>query len=627
MAEYKTDIRDGMKIDWDVPITMDDRLVLRADVYRPVKDGKYPAILTYGPYAKGLSFQEGYPSCWERMVEQHPDVPAGSTNKYQAWEVVDPEKWVPDGYVCVRVDSRGAGRSPGIIDHFSPRETKDFYNCIEWAAVQPWSSGKVGLNGISYYGINQWHVATLQPPHLAAMCIWEGAADWYRDMTHHGGILSVFWKNWYDMQVKTVQYGLGARGPKNPVTGVPACGDETLPEDELARNRVDLGGQILAHPLDDAFHKARSPVWSKIKVPFLSAANWGGQGLHPRGNFEGFLRAASRQKWLEAHGIEHWTHFYTDYGVSLQKRFFDYFLKGKKNGWDKQPKVQLQVRHPGEKFVERHESAWPIPRTKWTKFYLNPADRSLGTTPVKASTKLDYEALGDGLTFTSAPLGEPMEITGPSAAKLFLSSSTRDADVFLVLRVFAPDGQEVVFQGALDPHTPIGQGWLRASHRKLDRKLSTPYRPYHTHDEVQPLTPGEPVEIDVEIWPTSIVVPKGYRIALSVRGKDYEYPGPAARLSNMKNPMTGCGPFMHDDPQDRPREIFGGRNALHFAPSRTPYVLLPVIPPKSRPKAKPARRQAASVKVARPKRKPAKKTRQRVAKKVARRPTRRRARR
>jgi len=627
MAEYKTDIRDGMKIDWDVPITMDDRLVLRADVYRPVKDGKYPAILTYGPYAKGLSFQEGYPSCWERMVEQHPDVPAGSTNKYQAWEVVDPEKWVPDGYVCVRVDSRGAGRSPGIIDHFSPRETKDFYNCIEWAAVQPWSSGKVGLNGISYYGINQWHVATLQPPHLAAMCIWEGAADWYRDMTHHGGILSVFWKNWYDMQVKTVQYGLGARGPKNPVTGVPACGDETLPEDELARNRVDLGGQILAHPLDDAFHKARSPVWSKIKVPFLSAANWGGQGLHPRGNFEGFLRAASRQKWLEAHGIEHWTHFYTDYGVSLQKRFFDYFLKGKKNGWDKQPKVQLQVRHPGEKFVERHESAWPIPRTKWTKFYLNPADRSLGTTPVKASTKLDYEALGDGLTFTSAPLGEPMEITGPSAAKLFLSSSTRDADVFLVLRVFAPDGQEVVFQGALDPHTPIGQGWLRASHRKLDRKLSTPYRPYHTHDEVQPLTPGEPVEIDVEIWPTSIVVPKGYRIALSVRGKDYEYPGPAARLSNMKNPMTGCGPFMHDDPQDRPCEIFGGRNALHFAPSRTPYVLLPVIPPKSRPKAKPARRQAASVKVARPKRKPAKKTRQRVAKKVARRPTRRRARR
>ena len=202
-----------MCIEWDVPIEMDDGLVLQADVFRPITAGRYPVILSYGPYAKGLAFQDGYPSAWQRMVAEHPDVAYGSSNKYQSWEVVDPEKWVPDGYVCVRVDSRGAGRSPGRIDPFSPRETKDFYNCIEWAGVQPWSNGKVGLNGISYYGINQWHVASLQPPHLAAMCIWEGAADWYRDMTHHGGILCTFWANWYDMQVKTVQYGLGERGP------------------------------------------------------------------------------------------------------------------------------------------------------------------------------------------------------------------------------------------------------------------------------------------------------------------------------------------------------------------------------------------------------------------------------
>ena len=147
---------------------------------------------------------------------------------------------MPEGYVCVRVDSRGAGRSPGFIDPFSPRETRDFYECIEWAGVQPWSNGKVGLNGISYYGINQWHVATLQPPHLAAMCIWEGSADWYRDMTHHGGILSTFWANWYDMQVKTVQYGLGERGPRNRVTGQLVCGDETLSDRELAANRADF---------------------------------------------------------------------------------------------------------------------------------------------------------------------------------------------------------------------------------------------------------------------------------------------------------------------------------------------------------------------------------------------------
>jgi putative CocE/NonD family hydrolase len=346
----KSEVRDGMRIDWDVRIEMDDGLVLRADVFRPIKEGRCPVLLSYGPYAKGLAFQDGYPSARQRMVEQHPDITAGSSNKYQNWEVVDPEKWVPHDYVCVRVDSRGCGCSPGYIDHFSPRETKDFYNCIEWAGEAPWSNGKVGLNGISYYGINQWRVASLQPPHLAAICIWEGAADWYRDMTHHGGILSTFWANWYDMQVKTVQYGAGERGKRSRIHGELVCGPERLSEAVLAANRVDFGAAIRAHPLDDDYHRERSPDWSKITVPFFSAANWGGQGLHPRGNFEGFVRAASK-KWLER-GIEHWTHFYTDYGREQQKRFVDYFLHGKDTSWTKQPKVLLQIRHV-DRFVER----------------------------------------------------------------------------------------------------------------------------------------------------------------------------------------------------------------------------------------------------------------------------------
>ncbi|HEY6862632.1 MAG TPA: CocE/NonD family hydrolase, partial [Burkholderiales bacterium] len=548
--------------------------------FRPDDGARHPVVLSYGPYAKGLAFQEGYPSAWQRMVAEHPDVAYGSSNKYQRWEVVDPEKWVPDGYACVRVDSRGAGRSPGRIDHFSPRETKDFYDCIEWAGVQPWSNGKVGLNGISYYGINQWHVASLQPPHLAAMCIWEGAADWYRDMTHHGGILSTFWANWYDMKVKTVQYGLGERGPRSRVTGELVCGDETLSDSQLYENRANFGEEILAHPLDDDYHQARSPVWEKVTAPFLSAANWGGQGLHPRGNFEGFVRAASKQKWLEAHGIEHWTHFYTDYGVSLQKRFFARFLKGDERAWPDAPRVRLQVRHV-DRFVERDEAEWPIARTAWTKLYLSPAESSLTAEAPKAPASVSYAALGEGLTFLSAPLERETEITGPIAARLFLSSSTADADAFLVFRVFTADLREVVFQGAIDPHTPIAQGWLRASHRKLDPKLSTPYRPYHTHDEIQPLAPGKPVQLDIEIWPTSIVVPAGHRLALSVRGRDYEWQkSTGARLSNFKNELRGCGPFLHDDPRDRPAKIFGGTNTLHFGPGQEAYLLLPVVPPK-----------------------------------------------
>jgi predicted acyl esterase len=319
-------------------------------------------------------------------------------------------------------------------------------------------------------------------------------------------------------------------------------------------------------------------VWERIAVPLFSAANWGGQGLHPRGNFEGFVQAASRDKWLEAHGIEHWTHFYTDYGVQLQKRFFDHFLKGEDTGWKNQPRVLLQVRHV-DRFVERAENEWPLARTRWTKLYLDPGEQRLTDRAPESAGTVEYDALGDGVTFLSAPMTEATELTGPSALKLFVSSSTADADLFVVLRVFAPDMKEVVFQGAIDPHTPIAQGWLRASQRKLDPARSLPYRPYHTHDEKQLLQPGVPVELDVEIWPASIVVPRGYRIGLSIRGRDYVYPGgPGGRLSNFKNELTGCGPFLHDDPEDRPEAIFGGKVTLHFGPGQAAYVLLPIVP-------------------------------------------------
>lgn len=567
-----------MRIDWDVAIEMDDGIALRADVFRPPGDGRFPVLLTYGPYAKGLAFQDGYPSAWQRMAERHPDVTAGSSNRYQNWEVVDPEKWVPDGYVCVRVDSRGCGRSPGYVQHFSPRETQDFKQCIEWAGEQAWSNGRVGLNGVSYYGINQWQVAGLKPRYLAAMCIWEGAADWYRDMTHHGGILSTFWANWYDMQVKTVQYGVGETGRRSRATGRLVCGEELLSEDELEKNRCDFGEEIRRHKLESDYHRHRSPDWSQVTVPFLSAANWGGQGLHPRGNFEGFTRAASSRKWLEVHGLEHWTHFYTDYGRTIQLRFFDHFLKGTDNGWDKEPRVLLQVRHPGERFEPRTHADWPLPETNWTEFHLDPDGCRLSTTPPRSDAALSFEAMGDGVTFLTEPLAEETDITGPMAVGLRVSSSTADADLFLVVRVFSPDMKEIVFKGAIDPHTPIAQGWLRASQRKLDPELSLAHRPYHTHDETQPLVPGTPVDVEVEIWPSSIVCPPGYRLGLTIRGKDYVYGGGSGgKLSNFKNELTGCGPFLHDDPIDRPADIFAGVTTLHFGQAPGCRLLLPIV--------------------------------------------------
>jgi predicted acyl esterase len=433
MTEFKSEVRDGMCIDWDVPITVDDGLVVRADVYRPTAAGKYPVILSYGPYGKWLHFEDLYTDQWRRMAEQHPDVVAGSTNKYQNWEVVDPEKWVPDGYACVRVDSRGAGRSPGFLDIWSAREAKDLHDCVEWAAQQPWSTGKVGINGISYYAMNQWQAAALQPPHLAAICIWEGAADYYRDLSHHGGILCTFGRAWFPSQVIRVQHGRGTRGYRSRMNGDWVSGPETLTEEQLGGNRREFYEDCGRNPLaSDEFWRSRMPDWSQVKVPLFSSGNWGGQGLHPRGNFEGYVRSASKQKWLEVHGIEHWTHFYTDYGVGLQKKFFGHFLKGEDTGWKKQPRVVLQVRHPGETFVERPENEWPLARTRWTKLYLNPAEQSLVRSPLAKNGTVAYNGLGEGVTFLTPPL---------------------------------------------DPHTPVAQGWLRASHRKLDPQLTLPYRP------------------------------------------------------------------------------------------------------------------------------------------------------
>ena len=575
-SQMKSEVRDGMAIDWDVPIEMDDGLVLRADVFRPIKEGRYAVIMTYGPYGKGLAFQEGYKTCWDLMVKEHPDTAAGSTNKYQSWEVVDPEKWVPYDYIVIRVDSRGAGRSPGYMDHHNARENKDFHDCIEWAARQPWSNGNVGLNGISYFACNQWRAAATQPPSLKAICVWEGWTDRYRDSIYHGGILNVYQKHWQTLQIKTVQHGRGTNGAKHPVTGELVCGPETLTDEELKRNIAPLWEELTTNTLDGPYWRERSADFSKVKVPLLSSGNWGGQGLHLRGNVEGFVRSASEEKWLEMHGGSHWAIFYTDYGVELQRRFLDYYLKGEKNGWDKQPTVQLQIRHPGEKFELRFENEWPIARTQWTKMYLDPSAKTLTAKP-PAAGKVAFEGMSEGVMFRTM-FDNDTEITGPLAAKLWISSTTRDADIFLVVRLFDPAGKEVTYQGAVDPHTPIAQGWLRASHRKLDPKLTQPYRPYHTHDEVQPLTPGEVVELDVEIWPTCIVVPKGYTLALHVRGKDYEYDGDAGFLSNMGNPLKGCGPFIHDDAGDRPPSVFNGTTTLHVAAGKEPYVLLPVIP-------------------------------------------------
>ena len=130
---------------------MRDGARLKADVFRPKSTERFPVVINLGSYQK------------DKLWIPPPDLEE-APNPYMNWEAVNPLWWVPRGYVALRVDGRGSGKSPGRTDPWSPSESRDFFDAIEWAARQPWSNGRVGTNGISYYAMTQWLVASLRPP-------------------------------------------------------------------------------------------------------------------------------------------------------------------------------------------------------------------------------------------------------------------------------------------------------------------------------------------------------------------------------------------------------------------------------------------------------------------------------
>jgi predicted acyl esterase len=544
----------------DVVVPMSDGIGLRANVFRPSEDGRYPIVMSMGVYGKDVHFRDAFGAQWKRLLEIYPGlVENGSSGRFLRWELPDPERWVPDGFVVVSVDSRGSGKSPGYLDPYSPVETRDYAEAIEWAGTQHWSNGKVGLLGVSYLASKQWQVAALQPKHLAAIAPWEGCCDFYREWSRHGGLRTRFPVDWWPRQVIPNQHGNADSPYRDPDTGERTTGPTALSAEILAGNRSRFPDDILSHVLDDAWYAAMTPDFSRIEVPVLSAANWGGAGLHLRGNIEGWSAAASRQKWLSFHVGTHFESFYLPEYVEMQKRFFGHFLRGDANGWDGEPPIRMAVRRP-DGVSYRAETEWPLARTDWKRYALDGGSMALSEDA--AESEASFEALGDGIEFATAPFETETEFAGPVVARLTVSSSTTDLDVFATLRLLDPDGNEVAFTGAHEP-TPLSRGWLRASHRKTDPEKSTPWRPWHSHDGIEKLTPGEPVVLDVEIWPVSIVCPPGCRIALLLQGRDYEYDTP--------------GRMLHDDPLDRPAPEFAGTTTVHCGGGAS-WLQLPLIP-------------------------------------------------
>jgi uncharacterized protein len=562
-----------MILDRDAEIPMRDGARLRANVYRPDGPGQFPVLMTFGPYGKDVPLREFMQEAWDRLNQTYPEILAASSCKHLVFERPDPEVWVPHGYVVIAVDSRGAGKSPGRLDPNSPAEFRDFYDAIEWAAAQPWSSGRVGLLGISYYAAGQWFVAAMRPPHLAAILPWQGTYDFYRDRTRQDGIFaSGFLKRWWARSVLRNQHG-NAESPYHDIyTGERTTGAAALSAGELAQNRASYLEDVLAHPLNDAFYHERTPDLAKIDVPALVVANWGGLGLHLRGTIRGWMGLGSQQKWLKVQSGSYFHTFLQPKNVALQRRFFDRWLKDVDNGFENEPRVEVEIRAPGDsvKRVARSD-AWPLPQTQWTRLYLDAAARTLGAEAPGAAASASYPALSPGVTFSTAPLPADAEIAGPVKAKLFLSATTPDTDIFATVCAFDPDGKEMTFIAAPEPKAPVTQGWLRVSQRKLDPQRSTEYLPCYPHDERQPLAPGEVYEVDLEIWPMGLWLPKGSRLTLTIQGKDFERPGATG-------PLRGVAWFTHDDPVDRPPERFAGTNTLYTGGRHVSYLLLPMLP-------------------------------------------------
>jgi predicted acyl esterase len=551
-------------VEKDVKIPMRDGTLLYADIFRP--DGgaeRFPAIMNISVYQKDKVWIP--PADLEEKANPHLN-----------WETVNPLWWCPRGYGCVRVDSRGTGKSPGRSDPSSYQESLDFYDAIEWIARQPWCSGSIGTLGISYHASSQWRVANLRPPSLKCIMPWEGRADQYRDQAYHGGIFALgFIGNWW--LTHTAHHLLGRPRAYNP---------------DAFHN--DMLWNMMRNDLDSEYWRLCSARWDAITVPLYSVGNWGGFALHLRGNTEGYLNAASKVKKLRIHTGTHFHPFHSEEGRMDQLRWMDYWLKGIDTGILDEPPVKLEIRTGGSArpYPFRFENEWPLARTQWTKLYLridrepsaeeHAVEGQLVAAPPQQSAKLMYSASGMtkagvasgsslstthgggarlGVTFETAPMEKDTEITGPLMMNLWVSSTTEDMDIFVTLRNIGPDGKDVWEVGQHGQPVPLTKGWLRASHRKLDPRRTLPYRPHHAHDERLWLTPNEPVECQIEIWPTCIVLAKGHRLRVDIQPRD----------------GVGSAPYTHYHADYNS----GAENTIYAGGDKPSFLLLPIVPPRT----------------------------------------------
>ena len=577
--ELRRNIRGIVKMT-DVEIPMRDGSVVYADVFRPAVDGAYPTIMNLGFYGK--SFEHDCictdadalkkEKLEDRYFSGNPD-----GLQYENHESVNTAQWVPNGYVVIRVDARGVGKSPGLQAPLGRQEAEDFYDAIEWAAAQPWSNGSVGLWGMSYYAMSQHNVASLQPPHLKAMIALGTDADSYNEYLYGGGLLSEgFWTWWWKVLTKSNW-----------------CGD---------RHETDWMSALKSNAFNDpAIYGSHATTFMTPEVGKATAAVWivgpqTGAVLHQLGSGETYINSTGA-KARRFDLVDAWfPHSYLESTVAEHMRFFDHWLKGSDNGVMDEPPVRLQVRTGRGAYYQLHEQEWPIARTRYERFYLDAEGSSwagdahgrqllrISPTPPTAERNAMYDAhldLGQpvlapighvggtprwstGVSFISDPMEEDLVLAGYMKAGLWVSSTSTDMDVHVSLRVIDQEDREIRYEAVvlpMDPHHifPVGFGSLKVSHRALDKARTAEHWPVHSHTEADyaPLQRDEIVAIELGLNPSSAVVRQGCRLRVDVQ------------------PITPSGiPCRAYDEKYHS----GATNTVYTGPSRPSYVQVPVIP-------------------------------------------------
>lgn len=581
--ELRRNIRCIVKLT-DVQIPLRDGSFVYADVFRPADDGQHPVIMSNSFYGKSFYHEcicnEDDALKKEEMEDRYF---SGNPDGLQSenHESVDSSVWVPNGYVCIRVDARGVCKSPGLQAPFSVQEAEDYYDAIEWAGTQPWSNGNVGLWGMSYLAMTQHNVATLQPPHLKAMIAIGTDADLYNEAVYGGGIFGAgFWNWWWKAW-----------------SGNNFCGK---------RRETDWMTRVLATPFNDpAAYGAHGSIFMRPEIEKATAPVWivgpqTGAIIHQLGSSETFIRSTGT-KAKKFDFIDAWLPYsYKDTTIAEHRRYFDYWLKGIDNGAMDGAPVRVQVRTGNAAHYLVEAAEWPLARTTYRRWYLDasPSDwkgdgrrqdflRISEDRPV-AESRASYDAhldLGQpslaptgpvggtprwstGLSFISDPLPEDMALVGYMKAGLWVSSTSNDMDVFVSLRVIDEQDQEIRYEAVVFPVDPlnahpVGHGLLKVSHRQLDTAKSTDYWPAHTHAEVDyaPLDNGEIVAIEVGLNPSSAMIRKGCRLRIDVQP-----------YSPAGVPVRAYDESYH----------VGATNMLYTGPEHPSYVQLPIVPLEAR---------------------------------------------